>query len=886
MRTYDALRRLVSVENPAEEVVTYGHDEFGRMTSFTDGRAKEWTYTYDEFGRRVRETDPDSNYTELTYGTGFSGGCGCGGSSTNVAQIRRQDASIVSFEYDLAGRLLLVDYNSIGGGGSDEITYAYDLSSRVTSVVDTRLNLGDETYAFTYDEADVSHTRQSLVKVRHPEGYTQEFFYDADGHLEAYKDVDGNISENTYDAYGRLDTLTDAYGDVTSWAYAVPADTTYPVGAVKLQTYGNDAKNAYTYGDLGRLERIDHKNSSNSVMDYIELAYDPAGLITSKARSVSGGYTTHYAYDDAYRLIEEDNKNGSSVSKSKRSYEYDAAGNRISMTQWNDASVNDTTEYTYGNREQILDAEPYNYDGTTSSGDNDYTFDSRGNMTSRAWEPGGTGHLTEYDWNEDNRLIEVTEWTDQEPPEDDIGESLGFHYDYQGRRLLKRGPWVTLEIGPTIERERYFFHGLTEDIKKVSVDGAHADSAFEFATKEDGISASEWKATNASVTSTNSTSRRSDVIALDGVAPPVKMSFMIGDTSGTGSNPNDVAWDSTKRTLSFWQQGGFSKLQVLLTSSAGEKKVTYNTGTGINGHTGNNVEIYLGTTGSTSWQRFERNIEADYETYAGGATWTNTDGLNILPDATYGSYDMNIDDIRLSNSLTSEHNTLGPGSIAHILRHRKIDPTTHAVTDRWFHYDQVGSVMNESNVAGTLEATHHQDAFGNVEVAWDSGVWDAGVSGWHHNTKEIDGAARLTYMYQRWYVDHLGSFHSRAPLPPIEEAPFGFAGGNPVMAIDPDGRVWWWILLLLGGAAGATGCGGSGPPPEPPDPCHWKFNGQTFDVPDEVMSSDGCKKYALEVEKGAPRTFNQNLYDAAELNCLKCAYNRAVARDEAEDRKD
>jgi len=526
-----------------------------------------------------------------------------------------------------------------------------------------------------------------------------------------------------------LITLTDSYGDVTAWSYADNTDTAYPTGALMTRTLGNDASTLYEYDALGQLERITERDDSLTVFDYLEFAYDPAGLITSRERKDGGSYfTTHYGYDDAYRLTEEDNKNASNVSKSKRTYAYDDAGNRASMTQWNDASVNKTTTYTYGNRNQMVSNTGYFDDGTHDTHGMDFTFDNRGNMTSREWGDGSTDHhRVEMDWNEDNRMIAHSRFSDYEEqgPYFETETITEFHYDASGRRLLKRAPRVSTSETPT-QRTRYFFNGLTEEITKVSVPNAHADSAFEFTAKEDGASASEWQASNASVSTASSTSRRSEVIALNGVAPPAKMSFTIGDSNGTGSNPNDVAWDSTKRTLSFWHQGGFSKLQVLLTSSAGEKKVTYNSGTGINGHTGNNVDIYLGTTGSTSWHRFERNIEADYELYAGGATWTNTDGLIIIPDATYGSYDMNVDDIRLSDSVTVEHNTLGPGVIGHILRNTTWDDTSSlAREDKWFHYDHTGSVTSETNTGGVLESTVSQDAFGNQQPSWESGLWNA-----------------------------------------------------------------------------------------------------------------------------------------------------------------
>ena len=41
-------------------------------------------------------------------------------------------------------------------------------------------------------------------------------------------------------------------------------------------------------------------------------------------------------------------------------------------------------------------------------------------------------------------------------------------------------------------RTRYFFHGLTEEVVKRSVAGAHADTAFELLTRENGETAAGW----------------------------------------------------------------------------------------------------------------------------------------------------------------------------------------------------------------------------------------------------------------------------------------------------------------------------------------------------------------------------------------------------------
>jgi RHS repeat-associated protein len=118
-----------------------------------------------------------------------------------------------------------------------------------------------------------------------------------------------------------------------------------------------------------------------------------------------------------------------------------------------------------------------------------------------------------------------------------------------------------------------------------------------------------------------------------------------------------------------------------------------------------------------------------------------------------------------------EHNVLGPGSIGHILRNSTFSTTTHARTDHWYHYDQVGSVVCESSSSSIPSMyQRYADAWGNRMSNYTTGEWTstwASRDGWGHNTKEYDGDAGLVYMYQRWYQPELGVFLSQAPYPPM-----------------------------------------------------------------------------------------------------------------------
>ncbi len=144
--------------------------------------------------------------------------------------------------------------------------------------------------------------------------------------------------------------------------------------------------------------------------------------------------------------------------------------------------------------------------------------------------------------------------------------------------------------------------------------------------------------------------------------------------------------------------------------------------------------------------------------------------------------------LRLSNSLTVEHNTLGPGVIGHILHNRVIDKSTYAATDSWFHYDQVGSVMDVTDSSAD-DTQLYQDAWGNPMPDWTSGHWQTGIDRWGHNSKEVDGDTGLVYMFQRWALSQINSFNSISPLPPSAESGFVSFGSQPVSRVDIDGRL-------------------------------------------------------------------------------------------------
>ena len=140
-----------------------------------------------------------------------------------------------------------------------------------------------------------------------------------------------------------------------------------------------------------------------------------------------------------------------------------------------------------------------------------------------------------------------------------------------------------------------------------------------------------------------------------------------------------------------------------------------------------------------------------------------------------------------------------------VVTQRDRQPTRRALgKDRWFHYDQVGSVMLATNASAAVADTRHADAFGNEMASWTSGAWTDSLaerSGRGHNTKKLDSDTGLVYMYQRWYLPEAGIFVSKASYPPMVEHRYEFVEADPTAANDPHGE---FMNFVIGAVAGVV----------------------------------------------------------------------------------
>ncbi len=202
---------------------------------------------------------------------------------------------------------------------------------------------------------------------------------------------------------------------------------------IKIE-YGNGVTTTYTYDPLNlRLKKIYTVNSSVTVLQNLNYAYDSVGNIVSIADNVNTASQT-FNYDELNRL------KSASGSYGTKNYSYDKIGN---ITQ------KDGINYTYGLGGLKPHAVTALNNGTT------FEYDANGNMSKRT-EPGNV--ITTYTYDTENRLTRV----------DKNGNNLAlYYYDGDGgRQKTIVGGGITTHVGNLYEesgtrKTKYVFLGNT-----------------------------------------------------------------------------------------------------------------------------------------------------------------------------------------------------------------------------------------------------------------------------------------------------------------------------------------------------------------------------------------------------------------------------------------
>lgn len=403
---YDAALNVVTKTSQSGYELRYAYDSMGRVTDISNNQGQSKSYRYDAIGNRVSKTDGRGNVTSYAYTPGGE-----------LREVVEASGAVTRYDYDARGGLARVCRLGVPGLDGDvsprTTTYGRDALGRVTTVTDA---LGNRE-RMSYDAMG------RLVSRTDADGYVTSFGFDAAGRANDVTFADGREVHMGYDRLSRLVELRDwlgtttyeydAAGNVTrtcdhagremryGWGRADELrDITYPGGMrtsydyddalrlVGLHANGLDA--TYEYDESGNLSargysngtgvrlghdargRLTHLASYDATGPLDELSYaydlcDNKSVVRATRRGMpelSGEYA--YGYDELNRLTCV-TRNGQAV----RSYEYDAFGNRVQLTDGTEG----VTGYAYNALDQLVCS-------WSDEGERSYRYDERGNLVS------------------------------------------------------------------------------------------------------------------------------------------------------------------------------------------------------------------------------------------------------------------------------------------------------------------------------------------------------------------------------------------------------------------------------------------------------------------------------------------------------------------------
>jgi RHS repeat-associated protein len=313
-----------------------------------------------------------------------------------------------------------------------------------------------------------------------------------------------------------------------------------------------------------------------------------------------------------------------------------------------------------------------------------------------------------------------------------------------------------------------------------------ADTAFEFVTRLDGtLAPSHWQ--NASAVSSVADAQRHPGGVASGTVIRVAPQQWAVHGAGAGGWSYGV---TGRRVMSAWvKSSADGKFAVLVSTSVGDRELRYYFGGPSSGAPAyvSSTEAHFRSTLALDgcWHRLERNLAADVAAAWSGATLTGVRGMAF--HAYHASSAMWVDDVRFSNAMTLERNSLLPGAVGQIVCRRATDATNFGHADTFYFYDHIGNVQGVSSSGGSVAETYTQDAWGNVLASATTGQWATTFGGRHLTTKEYDGDVGMYYFWQRWYSSYYSLFVIRSPFDPTDEYPHVYCENNPVSYMDPLG---------------------------------------------------------------------------------------------------
>ncbi|HMS07953.1 MAG TPA: hypothetical protein PKE66_00600, partial [Pyrinomonadaceae bacterium] len=441
VNTYDTNGNLLTSKDALNNVTTFTYKANGQLESAKDARNNTTTLTYDSFGRLTQIKDAANKTTNYGYDA-----------RARLTSITNSLNETTSLEYDLHSRLKKVVFPD-----SSFIENTYDLAGRRTAMRDARGNVTN----FSYDSA------YRLTTVTDPLSHSVSFGYDLMSNVISFTDALGNLTNLEYDSFSRPKRIV--YPAAVSGGARLEESFTYDtVGNLKTRVDTAGRTTSYDYDAANRLIKITDPTLKLTQFEYnlrsqltkvkdalnqeYAFAYDPLGRVLSQTRA---GTTTSFEYDAAGNRVSRTDHTGR-----RTAYEYDALDRLTEIEYLPTLAIgiqpppaglpNAKATYAYDDLSRLVSA-------TNNAGTVAFTYDNRsrlktetdvfGNLIEFGYDANGNrtqlklnGNVhTTYAYDAANRLTTLT---------DDASQSFTYGYDIADRlisKVLPNGVTTTYE---------------------------------------------------------------------------------------------------------------------------------------------------------------------------------------------------------------------------------------------------------------------------------------------------------------------------------------------------------------------------------------------------------------------------------------------------------
>ena len=732
--TYDAAGNVLTSTDANGHTTSYAYDGLNRRTSQTDalGVAQQWTY--DAAGNVLTHTDGRGIVMATTYD-----------GENRPVEVKRDGLRIATSTYDAAGNLS----RSTDANG-EATTYAYDAANRKLS-----------------EQRPLGHARQwthtpwdAIATATDADGYVTAYAYDVRQRLIEQTDPAGETTTHGYDGVGNR-TRTSRPGGL-EWTYAFDeADRliriTSPEGATtayRHDAHGNrtrftDAQGQITttaYDSRHRPIRINHPGGTHEEFTYDQEA-NPTGHTDASGRTIAS------TYDALNRRTRRDYGSVPSGDVQEERWDYDGNGNLTRIQQHTGSATHttgrvwdrherlvqetdrhsQTTQWGYdahGNRITRTDAE-----GTTS------TPPDRLNRTTRLTAPDGSATLFAY--TPEGRLTTLTQPN---------GAQTEHAYDDAGRiqSIVHR------QNGTQVSITTYAYDPRGNRIEETQTDPTGTRTTTYGYDDDDRLIATEETAPDGSTTQTTYTldatgNRTREHVTQNGVTTK-DVSYTYGPRQQLDQSVDAISGETITYTYD---------------ASGALKEETRN---GQTTHYRQNAQDRLATLTLPGTPPIQYAYDAEGRRVE---KLTHTEGRRYVWDGQHIRRETNVTD----NPLISYEWSSG-----RILRSKQGSAIAYA------QHDALKSPTRWSKQDGGEQGRTRYGAWGTTESEQGT-TPPIGYTGHYQDPETGD-----YYAQQRYYRPGIGRFTRTDPwsgdeLSPITLNKYLYANGNPLIYVDPDGRV-------------------------------------------------------------------------------------------------